>query len=132
LFSEHRTLDPDSWKRIGENVRKALQRGENIHIHFFGMWSSIHYCLGPLADLSKEGSELSLLEDNKNDYKKDNKEEEKPPPQKHENFSFPLWRILHHLMLAFTHHWPHFRLILRLVPYLRQEQNRESKMKKFP
>jgi hypothetical protein len=35
------------------------------------MWYSIHYCLGPLADPSKEASESSLQEDSK--------EEEKPP-----------------------------------------------------
>jgi hypothetical protein len=35
-FPEHRTLDPDSWKQIGENVKRANQRGENIPIHFLG------------------------------------------------------------------------------------------------
>jgi hypothetical protein len=80
-------LDPDSWKQIGENVKKAHQRGENIPIHFFGMWSSIHYCLGPLADPSKEASKSSLQEDNKEDNKKDN-EKEKPPPQKHVKLKF--------------------------------------------
>jgi hypothetical protein len=46
------------------------------------VWSSIHYCLGLLADLSKEAHESSLSENNK----EDNKEEEKPPPQKHVKF----------------------------------------------
>jgi hypothetical protein len=32
-------------------------------------------------------------------------------------------------MLAFTHHWPYFRLIFRQVPYLTQEQNREENEK---
>jgi hypothetical protein len=58
-------LDPDSWKQIGENVKRAHQRGENIPIHFFGMWSSIYYCLGLLADPSKEAHESSLQENNK-------------------------------------------------------------------
>jgi hypothetical protein len=79
-FPEHGTLDPDSWKQIGENVK----RGENIPIHFFSMWSSIHYCLGPLVDPSKEAHKSGLPENNKKDNKKDkkdNKEEEKPPPK---------------------------------------------------
>jgi hypothetical protein len=36
-FPEHGTLDPDSWKQIRENVKRAHQRGENISRHFFGM-----------------------------------------------------------------------------------------------
>jgi hypothetical protein len=91
-FPEHGILDPDSWKQIGENVKRAHQRGKSISIHFFGMWSSIHYCLGPLADPSKEAHESSLLENNKEDNKKDNKkdikEEEKPHPKKHVKFKF--------------------------------------------
>jgi hypothetical protein len=87
-FPEHRNFDPNSWKKIGENVKRAQQRGENIPIHFFGMWSSIHYCLGPLADPSKEAHESSLLENNKEENKKDNKEEEMPPPQKQVKFKF--------------------------------------------
>jgi hypothetical protein len=89
-FPEHRNFDPNSWKKIGENVKRAQQRGENIPIHFFGMWSSIHYCLGPLADPSKEAHESILQkknkENNKKDKKMDNKEEEKSPPQKHVKF----------------------------------------------
>jgi hypothetical protein len=85
-------LDPDSWKQIGKNVKRAHQRGENIPINFFGMWSSIHYCLGPIADPSKEAHESSLPENNKEnsnkDNKKDNKEEEKLPQQKHVKFKF--------------------------------------------
>jgi hypothetical protein len=27
-FPDHGTLDPDSWKQIGENVKTAHQRGE--------------------------------------------------------------------------------------------------------
>jgi hypothetical protein len=85
-------LDPDSWKQIGENVKRDHQRGENIPIDFFGMWSSIHYCLGPLTDPSKEAHESSLPENNKGDNKKDNKKdnngEEKPPPQKLVKFKF--------------------------------------------
>jgi hypothetical protein len=87
-FPEHGTLDPNSWKQIGENVKRAHQRGENIPIHIFGMWFSIHYCLGPLTDPSKEAHKSSLPENNKEDNKKDNKEEEKPPPQKLVKFQF--------------------------------------------
>jgi hypothetical protein len=83
--------------------------------------------LGPLADPSKEAHESSLPENNK----KDN-EEEKPPQQKHVKFKFSSMEVLHHLMLAFTHHWPHFRLILRPVTFLRQGQKGERKMKTFP
>jgi hypothetical protein len=88
-FPEHGTLDPDSWKQIRENVKRAHQTGEHISIlFFFGMWSSIHYCLGPLEDPSKEASESSLQEENKEDNKEDNKEAEKPPSQKHVKFKF--------------------------------------------
>jgi hypothetical protein len=128
-------LDPVSWKQIGENVKRAYQRGENIPIHFFGMWSSIHYCLGPLSEPSKEAHESSLPENNKTIRKiirKTIRRRKSLPHKNMQNLNFPLWRILHHLMLAFTHHWPHFRLILRPVPYLRQKQNGERKMKKFP
>jgi hypothetical protein len=79
-FPKHGTLDPNSWKQIGENVKKSHQRGENIPIHFFGMLSSIHYCLGPLADPSNKASESSPQE-----Y---NQKEEKLPPQKHVKFKF--------------------------------------------
>jgi hypothetical protein len=52
-FPMHGTLDLDSWKQIGENVKRAKQKGDNIPIHFFGMWSSIHSCMGPLTDSSE-------------------------------------------------------------------------------
>jgi hypothetical protein len=42
-FPEHGTLDPDSWKQIGENVKRAHQRRENIPIHFF--WRVVLYSL---------------------------------------------------------------------------------------
>jgi hypothetical protein len=58
-------------------MKRAHQRGENISIHFFGMWSSIHYCLVPLADPSKEAHESSILKNNKEDNKKDNKKDNK-------------------------------------------------------
>jgi hypothetical protein len=53
--------------------KRAHQRGKNIPIHFFGMWSSIYYCLGPLTSPSKEAHESSLPENNKEDNKKDKK-----------------------------------------------------------
>jgi hypothetical protein len=68
-------LDPNSWKQIEENVKRAHQRGENIPLHFFGIWSSIHYCLEPLTDPSKEAHELSLPQNNKEGNKKDNKKD---------------------------------------------------------
>jgi hypothetical protein len=68
-----------------ENVKRAHQRGENILIHFFGIWSSIHYCLGPLAGPSKEAHESFFLENNKEDNKKNNKNNRKRKRFPHKN-----------------------------------------------
>jgi hypothetical protein len=42
-FPERGNLDPDCWKQIGENVKRAHQRGENAPIHFF--WHVVLYSL---------------------------------------------------------------------------------------
>jgi hypothetical protein len=34
-FHEHGTLDSNNWKQIGENVKRAHQRVENIPFFFF-------------------------------------------------------------------------------------------------
>jgi hypothetical protein len=95
------------------------------------MWSSIHYCLGPLADPFKESSESSLPEDNKEVNKEDDKEEEKLPSYKHVKFKLSSMEDTAPPYADLYPSLAHFRLILTLVPYLRQEQKGERKMK-FP
>lgn len=49
-FPEEGNLDVDNWKRIRQNVEKAVCQGEKIPVRFWSIWSLIHIVLVAMAE----------------------------------------------------------------------------------